>query len=56
MSTKSCFEKEKSFTFYLNQRFVTENLRRHNLYTINWKKTIFDVCLKEFSSKQIQNL
>ena len=47
MLTKNHFEKEKSLTFYLNQRFVTKSLRRHNLYVIIRKKTLFDIRSKE---------
>ena len=39
--------KQKSFTFYLNQRFVTENLRRHNSYAIIRKKTLLNIRSKE---------
>ena len=38
MSTKNFFKRKKFFTFHLNYRFVTENLRRHNLYVIIQKK------------------
>ena len=36
------------FTFYLNRRFVTENLRRYNLYAIIQKKTLFNIYSKLF--------
>ena len=39
---------KKNLTFYLNQRFVTKNLRRHNLYAIIRKKTLFNIRSKEF--------
>ena len=48
MSTKDWYEVKKNFTFYLNQRFVTESLCRHSLYAIIRKKTLFDIRLKEF--------
>ena len=47
MLTKNCFEKE-NFTFYLNQLFVTKNLRRHSLHAIIRKKTLFAIRSKKF--------
>ena len=40
---------KKNFTFYLNQLIVIENLRRHCLYAIIRKKTLFDIRSKFFS-------
>ena len=48
ISTKNCFERKFFFTFYLNQRFVTKNWRRHNLYAIIRKKTLLNIRLTEF--------
>ena len=47
---------KKNLIFHLNQRFVIENLRRHNLYTIMRSKILFNIDSKEsFEINEKQN-